>query len=1046
MPNDRQRLLHCARVSRSLALESLETRDMLSADPRLIDVNDIVSGGSGATNYLQVGDTLYFSASDGFTGPELWKSDGTAAGTTLVKDIRPGTSGSTPANLVDLNGTLFFTINDGSEIWRSDGTDAGTWQVVDLAQSLIGPAPLQVFGDYLFFTDRAIGTTLPTLWRTDGTPEGTTAFRSDLSCRGLTLALAGDEFYFSGFPDGLGGQLWKSDGTEAGTQLVKDFGAGREFTLLTTNAVVDGILYFDAVQEGTDSELWRTDGTEAGTYRVKDIRPGPNGSNISGLTNVAGTIYFSANNGVGKELWKSDGTEAGTVLVKDIRPTTTVSSSPAKLTAVGNRLFFTADDGVTGQELWTSDGTAEGTIRLGEIRPGTSPSEPSSFTEFQGDLYFTAIDGSITGIELWRSDGTVAGTELVRDFNPSTNLGVLPGSLARFRDKLVLTANDGVIGAEPWISDGTDEGAMLIADIGRSTPPANPQYMTAVGTDVYFVTALNGSYILWKTDGTQAGTHQVKTLGPVLNSNAPSEFADVNGKLYFVADDGVHGKEVWVSDGTADGTHMVADAFPGADGSNPFQITAFNGFVWFYARNASFVYQLWRSDGSAAGTAEYAPTQAPSTIPESGTLLVVGDTLYFAADTTGAGNELWKTDGTTTALRVKDIRPGAEGSHPLQLTNLNGTLYFTSDDGVHGRELWRSDGTEAGTGLVADIAPGGQASEIVSLIAMGDRLYFSAYAGLEAGVGQELWISDGTTAGTHIVVDLRPGFNSSNPVELTVVGNAFYFLARQPSPAIHLLHKSDGTAAGTTVVTMSDGTIVSELTAFNGQLFFTMGRDGHGEELWRTDGTVLGTVLVADLNAGPGNSNPQELIVAGGALYFRATDVLHGEELWVIDPLSPPGDFDGDRLVTGGDFLLWQRQLGATGPGLSADANRDGIVNEADLAPWRESASSIVRAIAAPVMAAPKDEAEKAPTASPALTSTAAADLALAQFEFARPASRPRAAASRGVASSAAAARIMRAAPMMPARGFAHTPESSASPSSLADRSPMATVPSRSLR
>jgi ELWxxDGT repeat protein len=168
-----------------------------------------------------------------------------------------------------------------------------------------------------------------------------------------------------------------------------------------------------------------------------------------------------------------------------------------------------------------------------------------------------------------------------------------------------------------------------------------------------------------------------------------------------------------------------------------------------------------------------------------------------------------------------------------------------------------------------------------------------------------------------------------------------------------------------------------------------MSRDSYGEELWRTDGTLAGTVLVADLNAGVSSSNPEELTVANGALYFRANDVLHGVELWVIDPLSPAGDFDGDRLVTGSDFLLWQRQLGSTGPGLSADGNRDGIVNHADLAPWRGSASSVAPTIAAQALAAPKEEAEKAPIASPALTSTAAADLALAQFEFARPAARP---------------------------------------------------------
>jgi ELWxxDGT repeat protein len=108
-------------------------------------------------------------------------------------------------------------------------------------------------------------------------------------------------------------------------------------------------------------ELWKSDGTAAGTVRVKDIFPGtfdffgytyPNSSYPEELTAVGGTLFFVATNGrKGRELWRSDGTAASTVRVMDILPGA-VGSYPSNLTRMGGRLFFTADDGVRGTELW----------------------------------------------------------------------------------------------------------------------------------------------------------------------------------------------------------------------------------------------------------------------------------------------------------------------------------------------------------------------------------------------------------------------------------------------------------------------------------------------------------------------------------------------------------------------------------------------------------------------------------------------------------------------------------------------------------------------
>ena len=201
--------------------------------------------------------------------------------------------------------------------------------------------------------------------------------------------------YFS-----FGGELWKSDGTEAGTVMVKDInpnGDANPRELVNIN----GILYFDADDGVHGRELWRSDGTEAGTVMVKDINP-------YDLVNINGVFCFNANDGVhGAELWRSDGTEAGTVMVKDINPNG--HGYPANLVNINGVLYFNADDGVHGYELWRSDGTEAGTVMVKDITPnGNTFFKLFTFININGVLYFLVRDGS--GWKLWRSNGTEEGT------------------------------------------------------------------------------------------------------------------------------------------------------------------------------------------------------------------------------------------------------------------------------------------------------------------------------------------------------------------------------------------------------------------------------------------------------------------------------------------------------------------------------------------------------------------------------------------------------------------------------------------------------------
>src|SRR5919202_1824504 len=290
--------------------------------------------GSYPSNFINLNNTLYFTADDGTNGNELWKSDGTAAGTVLLKDIYPGTYGSYTSNFNNLNNTLYFTADDGTkghELWKSDGTAAGTVLIKDINPGTNG------------------------------------SFSGNFINLNNTL-------YFVARDATNGNELWKSDGTAAGTVLIKDINPGTNDSFSGNFINLNNTLYFVAYDATNGNELWKSDGTAAGTVLVKDINPGTNNSDPYNFFNLNNTLYFVAYDATnGNQLWKSDGTAAGTVLLKDINPGTN-NSDPDNFFNLNNTLYLTADDATNGTELWSlapatitnvTATTADGTYGIG---------------------------------------------------------------------------------------------------------------------------------------------------------------------------------------------------------------------------------------------------------------------------------------------------------------------------------------------------------------------------------------------------------------------------------------------------------------------------------------------------------------------------------------------------------------------------------------------------------------------------------------------------------------------------------------------------------
>jgi len=449
----------------------------------------------------------------------------------------------------------------------------------------------------------------------------------------------------------------------------------------------------------------------------------------------------------------------------------------------------------------------------------------------------------------------------------------------------------------------------LVKDINVYTQDSNPHTMIEINGTIYF--AADDGYHgteLWKSNTTD-GTVLVRDIATGPNGSNVQNLIRYNNQLYFSANDGVNGTQLWTSDGTPQGTVMVKAINP-TGGSGPGNFAVSNGILFFTADDGSNGTELWRSDGTTGNTYMVKDISSGGGGSDPLHLTNVGNVLYFVAATDGFSYELWRSDGTElNTYMVKKIYQGSSYSDPSWLTDFNGTLFFSADDGVNGYELWMSDGTAGGTQIVKDIRPGIGNSYPIFLTVMNGILYFQARDGSN---GYELWRSDGTLTGTQIVRDICGSSCSSNPSNLLNVGGTLFFAANNGTNGTELW-KSDGTGPGTSMIEIVPGSgspSPSNLTDVNGTLFFTADDGIHGEELWKSDGITA--AMVKDIWQGIDNSRISGMQNAGGVLYFQADDGIHGLELWASNG-TPAGTMMVTDINTSGTSIWYGlTKVGAT--------------------------------------------------------------------------------------------------------------------------------------
>ena len=427
-----------------------------------------------------------------------------------------------------------------------------------------------------------------------------------------------------------------------------------------------------------------------------------------------------------------------------------------------------------------------------------------------------------------------------------------------------------------FASVATSLGSACQPEIVITTPFSRIKQLTNIHGTLFFVfeyfgAGMNKSY-LFKTNGFPSGTSLVKDIYPGGDANL-GELTEVDGTLFFVGTDATHMRELWRSDGTAEGTVLVKDIDP-VGSSSPSYLVNVNDTLFFSARDESFTPGLWKSDGTTAGTVLVRSVLPDDFSPTN--LTNVNGTLFFSANSLleyASGREVWQSDGTWVGTHlVKDINPGTGSSNPSDLTAIGSNLFFVADDGTHGRELWRSNGTEAGTALVADIRLGAVGSDPAYITQNGITVLFSA---TKEWYGRELWISLlGLTASQLKNINPEnPEWADSNPAYLTKCGEIVFFAATKSDDATaRELWKTDGTEAGTVMVkninpTPGASSNPMELTCVNGRVYFNANDGVHGAELWVSDGTEAGTTIVKDLDLS-GGSSPAQFLNANGILYF----------------------------------------------------------------------------------------------------------------------------------------------------------------------------------
>lgn len=729
------------------------------------------------------------------------------------------------------------------------------------------------------------------LWVTDGTSAGTSELSvAGASANGLQptgLVVLGNKVLFAGIDAANHKNLWMSDGTANGTTELSVGGAYASGLSPTNLTRIGGRVFFSGIDVRGQTSVWVSDGTASGTSKLSIT--GLSGS-ASGFTALGSNVVFSD----GKSLWITDGTTAGTSKLSVAGASSTYGLQPSALIAFGGKVLFSGEDSTNHYRLWVTDGTSAGTSEL----PVAGLTYPGSFALIGDKVVFAAADPSSgSSRRLWITDGTSAGTSELQ-----TPAWYTVGAFTAFGGKLIFQAN-----TDLWISDGTAAGTSKLAvsdasmfglfsqtSVLSSSPPFGGPNFTVVGNEILFQGRnANEQLVLWRTDGTAAGTSEVPVAGAAAAFVNGRDFATVGNKSWFIGSSPI-GDTLWVTDGTSAGTTELgvplAFSFPAGFFYATYHphFTTFGTKVLFAGATS-----LWASDGTAAGTYQVSVTGAYSSGLFYDTLggfntsnvdpqfAILGSRALFSGLDANGLTALWVSDGVIASRLAVAGEATAHvfgtynGLRPTAFQVFGNQMLFSGDDATNRLGLWITDGTSAGTSeLVGGFSAFGHGGAW-NVTVLGNKVVFDT---LDATGKTVLGVTDGTAAGTTELPVAGTSAATFNPSALAAVGNKVVFTGVDAA-GNNAIWSTDGTSAGTSELFAGFGSAPTLFAHFGGKAMFRGA--GAQPDVWVSDGTVAGTTEFYIPGAASAYTVP--LAVMSDRVLFVGNDTGGRLSLWSSD-------------------------------------------------------------------------------------------------------------------------------------------------------------------